>query len=148
VITISNPFRGWARPRIARAEPKPCVLVVDDDPFVCSFVRTALKGAGYRTLGASDLDSALALFESARPRVSVAVLDVSMPGGDGPELLRELRWERPSLPAIFMSGELDHELSNDLADRLRAEGATALLAKPMRVAELCAAVAAALADGS
>jgi two-component system cell cycle sensor histidine kinase/response regulator CckA len=147
-MTFTAPPLGRSSVRTARAAYEPCVLVVDDDPFVCSFVRTALKGAGYRTLGASDLDSALALFESARPRVSVAVLDVSMPGGDGPDLLRELRWSRPNLPAIFMSGELDPELSNELADRLRAEGATALLAKPMRASDLCAAVAAALADGS
>jgi hypothetical protein len=47
-----------------------------------------------------------------------------------------------------MSGELDPGLSNGLADRLRAEGATALLSKPMRARDLCAAVAAALAGGN
>ncbi len=144
-MTFSAPPRGWARPRIARAAPKPCVLVVDDDPFVLSFVRTALTGAGYRTLGAADFDSAVTLFESTSPPVSLAVLDVSMPGVDGTEVLRELRRARPALPAIFMSGELDPDLSNYLANHLRAEGAAALLAKPVRADDLCATVAAALA---
>ena len=53
---------AWPRPGDARAVYKPCVLVAED----ARFVRTALKSAGYRTLGAADLVSAVALFERAR----------------------------------------------------------------------------------
>jgi hypothetical protein len=50
------------------------------------------------------------------------------------------------LPTVFMSGELDPALRNPLADPLRADGATGLIAKPVRLTELSATLLAALAE--
>lgn len=114
----------------------PGILVVDDDPDVRGFVRAALTRAGYRVFDAENFDDAVQLFGQVGSQVRVALLDVSMPGAGGPEVLRELRRLRPGLPAVYMSGELDPGLSNALADRLRADAPDGLIAKPMSAAAL------------
>ena len=125
----------------------PGVLVVDDDPDVRGFVRAALTRAGYRVFDAENLDDAVHLFGQVGSQVRVALLDVSMPGAGGLEVLRELRRIRPGLPAVYMSGELDPGLSNALADRLRADAPDGLIAKPMSAAALAETLEVAI-DGS
>ncbi len=93
---------------------------------------------------ASNLGEAVALFDRERHHVRVALLDVSMPGGNGPDLFRELRLLSPELPTVFMSGELDPDLRNPLAVRLREVGASGLIAKPVRLSDLSATLVAAL----
>lgn len=124
----------------------PGVLVVDDDPAVRGLLKHVLPVLGFRAFVASNLGEAVALFDRERHHVRVALLDVSMPGGNGPDVLRELRRLSPGLPTVFMSGELDPDLRNPLADRLRADGATGLIAKPARLPDLSAALLTALAE--
>jgi CheY-like chemotaxis protein len=121
--------------------------VVDDDADIRGFVRAALTRAGYRVFDANSLGNAVRLFGEVGSQVRVALLDVSMPGAGGPEVLRELRLLRPGLPAVFMSGELDHGLNNALAARLRAEAPDGLIAKPMSPAALAEILESAI-DGS
>lgn len=136
---------GSHPPGADHAQSAQGILVVDDDPAVRRCLERGLAGVGYRVFGASNLADAVTLFDLVRGRVRLALLDVSMPGGDGPEVLRELRCLTPELPAVFMSGELDPDLTNPLADRLRGEGAAGLIAKPMRLSDLRAVLSAALA---
>lgn len=114
----------------------PGVLVVDDDDVVRRFVESALTSAGYQVYVATNLTEAVALFKQVRDKVHIALLDVSMPGGNGPDVLTELRLIQPNLPIAFMSGELDLNLTNSLADHLCAVGADGMIAKPMIVADL------------
>lgn len=118
--------------------------MVDDDPGVRRLLELGLPRFGFRVFIASNLDEAVALFDRVRPYVRVALLDVSMPGGNGPDVLRELRLLSPALPTVFMSGELDAALTNPLAARLRQVGATGLIAKPLRLLDLSATLVAAL----
>jgi CheY-like chemotaxis protein len=140
-----TPNSGSHPPGADHAQSAPGILLVDDDPAVRRFLERGLAGAGYRVFGASRLADAVTLFDLVRPQVRLALLDVTMPGGDGPEVLRELRLLSPELPAVFMSGELDPDLTNPLADRLRTEGAAGLVAKPLRLPDLCAVLVAVLA---
>jgi CheY-like chemotaxis protein len=83
------------------------LLVVDDDPVVLNLVQIRLKTGGHRVISASDPDEALRVVEE-RGLPDVAVLDVSLPGMSGLELLAQLR-ERPGaeqLPAIFVASAL------------------------------------------
>ena len=67
----------------------PLVLVADDDEDIVALVRLRLERAGLAVVVARDGESALAAARERRPRV--AVLDVSMPGLDGLEVVRRLR---------------------------------------------------------
>ncbi|MFL6230914.1 MAG: sigma-54-dependent transcriptional regulator [Pyrinomonadaceae bacterium] len=111
------------------------VLVVDDDPAVCSTVRELLSDCGFETDAASDGDAGLARVEEFHPAVVVA--DVLMPGLGGLALLRELRARHPEVGVILMSG------AGSIESALRAvrdEGALDYFEKPFDNAKLCAAV--------
>jgi two-component system C4-dicarboxylate transport response regulator DctD len=58
------------------------IVVVDDDAIVLRVVSKALEAAGFRVLGRESAFGLSALIAAERP--SVVVLDVSMPGLDGP----------------------------------------------------------------
>ena len=65
------------------------ILVADDDEDVRDIVTAKLAGAGYRVRTVDNGHSALS--EIRRWRPDLAVLDRSMPGMDGLDVLREVR---------------------------------------------------------
>ena len=112
------------------------VLVVDDDDDVRTLTCLALRRAGYAAIGASNGQDAL--HEIASGRISLVVLDVSMPGMSGTEVVAELRRqpETATLPILMMTGSGDE---HSIVDGLAA-GADDFLAKPIRLDELVARV--------
>jgi CheY-like chemotaxis protein len=85
------------------------VLVVDDDPNLRQLVTVRLEKAGHRVRGADSAAEALALVAD-RGAPDVVVLDVTMPGMTGLELLPAMRALEgcEDLPAIFLSGRVEH----------------------------------------
>jgi CheY-like chemotaxis protein len=85
------------------------VLVVDDDPNLRQLVTVRLEKAGHRVRGADSAAEALALVAD-RGAPDVVVLDVTMPGMTGLELLPAMRALDgcAELPAIFLSGRVEH----------------------------------------
>ena len=85
------------------------VLVVDDDPNLRHLVSVRLQKAGHRVLAADSAAEALAVVQD-RGAPDVVVLDVTMPGMTGLELLPIMRTLDgcEELPAIFLSGRVDH----------------------------------------
>jgi CheY-like chemotaxis protein len=112
------------------------LLVVDDDPVVLSLVQLRLKTGGHRVVTATSSDEALRLVEE-RGLPDLVVLDVSMPGMSGLELLGRLR-QLPSaerLPAVFLSARVQ---PRDI-EAGRAMGAT-YLTKPFVASALLSAI--------
>ena len=109
------------------------VLVVDDEPIVRDVVVRYLERDGYRTLTASDGDSARALIEEREP--SLVVLDVMLPGTDGLSLCRWIR-DRSTLPVILLTAR------GEEADRIVGLelGADDYVTKPFSPRELAARV--------
>ncbi|CAA9476804.1 MAG: Phosphate regulon transcriptional regulatory protein PhoB (SphR) [uncultured Solirubrobacteraceae bacterium] len=116
------------------------ILVVDDDRDVRGLVDFRLRKAAHQVLVAPDGAAALELVQD-RGAPDLAILDVTMPGMSGLELLVELRRREglEQLPAIFLSARI---LPADIAAG-RALGAT-YLTKPFVAPALMAAVDAAL----
>jgi CheY-like chemotaxis protein len=83
------------------------VLVVDDDPDMVRIVAFRLQAKGHRVIGTTSAEEALEAV-AARGRPDVVVLDVSMPGMTGLDLLTELRAQDglDTLPAIFLSARV------------------------------------------
>jgi CheY-like chemotaxis protein len=81
----------------------PTVLVVDDEPLICSLASASLRDAGYRTLEAHNARQAVDLLEKGE-HVDVVFSDVQMPGMDGFELQRWLRQHRPQVKVLLASG--------------------------------------------
>ncbi|MFV8754099.1 response regulator [Nannocystaceae bacterium ST9] len=128
-------------PALPASEPiadVPLVLIVDDEPLVRELAAEVLERAGHRTLVAADGDEGLALFEAHRDAIVLVVLDRTMPGLDGLELLERLRTLRPDLPAILSSGYAEDGSSS----RLRELGVDAVLHKPWSPRDLVETVSA------
>lgn len=77
------------------------ILVVDDDAQMCALLRDILSGAGYEVQSAEDGLQALEKIRQDAP--DLMILDRSMPRMGGLELLRALREENRSIPAVVVS---------------------------------------------
>lgn len=73
---------------------------------------------------------------AGRPDISVALLDVRMPGMDGIELTHKLRQSRPDLECIMLSG-YDTPVCRM---ECRRWGARAFLSKPAKIDEIVGAI--------
>jgi CheY-like chemotaxis protein len=110
----------------------PGVLVAEDQPDLRHMLCLALAGAGFRVWAAADGDEAVRFHREHRGEIDVALLDVTMPGKDGPAALAELRALDPALPCCLMSGWTDAETTAELL----ALGASCVFAKPFDLPEL------------
>jgi two-component system, OmpR family, phosphate regulon response regulator PhoB len=113
------------------------VLVVDDDDGVRTAVTWALEADGFEVLAVDNGLAAMEVIESTS--LSLVVLDLSLPGLGGLDILRRLRTAeardgRRQLPIIVLSGrdsETDRIVGLDL-------GADDYLVKPFSPGELAA----------
>jgi len=129
-------FRPVA-PREPDREPAPragggLILVVDDEAVVRDVARHALGRFGYETLMAHHGQKAVEICREQGERISLVLLDLSMPGMDGVETLAELQRIRPDLPVVLCSGYNEKEAM----DRFHGKGLSGFLQKPFRVKEL------------
>lgn len=112
------------------------VLIVDDHPIVRSGLRALISGERGMTVAAEAGDGADALRLVKKGAADVVLLDLSMPGKNGLDLLAEIRRESPELPVLVLS--IHHE---DLygVRALRA-GAAGYLSKSDDVSTIVGAV--------
>ena len=111
----------------------PVAVVIEDEPQIRRFVRTALEAEGWQVHEADTAQRGLT--EAGTRKPDLLVLDLGLPDGDGLELLRDLRcWS--AVPVIVLSarvGETDKIAALDA-------GADDYLTKPFGVGELMARV--------
>lgn len=121
-------------PRRAPSVDAAAALVIDDEMFVREVTASVLEEMGYTPLLAADGRSGLDVFARHCDAIKVAVIDVTMPGMTGDEVLAALRRSAPELPAVLISGFTEKVLKSPLGPR------TAFLQKPFRPEDLMAAV--------
>ena len=103
------------------------VLLIDDEADIRTIGELALSEVGVGGCVLADSgETGLLLAKEKKP--DVVLLDVMMPGLDGPSTFERLREdpETASVPVIFMTAKIQkHEV-----DRYRDLGATGIIAKP------------------
>ncbi len=107
-------------------DPRPTLLLVEDEPALRTLVVTMLEEQGYAVLQAGNGLDAIAVAERHRGEIDLLLTDVVMPRLSGPELASKLRGLRPGLEVLFMSGYNDSRLVN----RGIEEAKVNLLVKP------------------
>lgn len=114
------------------------ILIVDDEPPIRRFLRTALAAQDYRVEEAGDGEAALDFLK--RNPVDLIVLDLGLPGMDGLEVIRRRREEGDTTPIIILSSR------DDEAGKVQALdlGADDYVSKPFGMEELAARIRAAL----
>jgi len=117
---------GW---RVALTERKARpILIVDDDQSILEVERAVLVEEGFKVSEARNGAEALVALEADPP--SMIILDVQMPGIDGPAFARELRKRLRHVPLVILTGVADPKRE---ADRCNAE---AYLRKPFHADDL------------
>ncbi len=124
------------------------VLVVDDETTQRKLISSAIERDGYRVLVAEHGQAALDLLGGSEGNhIGAVLLDLSMPGIGGLDVLRDVRPKRPKLPIIVLTA---HSSLSNAVESMRA-GATDFLVKPASAERLRVALASAfntnIADG-
>ncbi len=113
--------------------PAPTAIVIEDEPQIRRFVRSALEAEGWQVHEAATQREGLAAAGTRRP--DLLVLDLGLPDGDGLDLIRDVRgWS--AVPIIVLSARVDE------VDKIAAldAGADDYLTKPFGTGELLARV--------
>ncbi|MFC7694519.1 response regulator transcription factor [Paeniroseomonas aquatica] len=117
-------------PEPTSLDPKPNILVVEDDAPIRHLIIRLLRENGFRAFGARDGEEMWRAL--AKAAVDLVLLDIMLPGQSGLELLCALRIRHAALPVVMVTaegGETDRVRSLDL-------GAEDYLAKPFGRQEL------------
>lgn len=113
------------------------ILIVDDNTLACEAITMVLEASGYAVRQAHRVAEAIDTVESSCP--DLAIVDLSMPDGNGVDLIHTLHQSHPDLPIILYSGYFSPE--DDAEKRARAmAGVVAVFRKPMRNADLLDAI--------
>ena len=118
--------------------PKGSILVVDDEAEIREGLELLLNSEGYSVATAETGAAGLARLEE-QP-FDMMLLDVSLPDGNGIELLREVRERAPGLPVVLITAYG----SIDMARSAFKNGAQDYITKPWSNDELLAQVALAI----
>jgi two-component system, OmpR family, response regulator len=108
------------------------VLVVDDEESIRCLLGLGMRAHGFAVWLAGDALAAVELFRAHHYAIDVVLLDVRMPGRDGPETLAALQKLDPHIHFCFMSGDTGEYSEENLLDL----GAFAVFQKPLRLSEL------------
>lgn len=122
-------------------EPKPLVLVVEDEEAICNFISAVLTSNGYRVVKAKTGKEGLSMFSSHAP--DVVLLDLGLPDSDGIEVLKSIRqWSKAPIVIVSARGnEREKVAALDF-------GADDYIVKPFGTSELLARIRTAIRHGS
>lgn len=119
------------------SEPRPTILIIEDEAQMQRFLRASLSGNGYQVFEAETAHDGLAQAAARNP--DLILLDLGLPDLDGLAVTQHLRaWAR--MPIIVISARGKEE------DKIKAldAGADDYLTKPFGIGELLARIRVAL----
>jgi CheY-like chemotaxis protein len=119
------------------------VLVADDDPAICTVIKTILGRRLYDVMLCNDAESALVHIGTDAP-YDILISDFMLPGISGIDLITQVR-QNPAtsrMPILMISGHNNYAMD----ERAKSAGANAFLNKPFTVLQLRMIVQQLLAD--
>lgn len=117
---------------------KEAILVIEDDRSLREGLAMNLGLQGYKILTASDGDEGMRMAFDARP--DLIVLDITLPGWSGLDILEELRKRGENVPVLILSAR---RTTGDRVEGLNL-GADDYMVKPFDLPELIARIEAML----
>lgn len=123
------------------------ILVVDDDPLICSALRVWLEASGFAVVVADG--GATGLNALACSSFDLMIVDIFMPHMNGFESVRVFHQRAPAVPLIAISGYVFAEQRTPAPDFLNMAlrlGATRCLRKPFTPSTLLRVIDACLLD--
>jgi two-component system sensor histidine kinase RpfC len=122
VVSLAEHFQA----RAGRARLH--ILVAEDNPVNQRVMRGLLEHAGHEVVIANDGEEALDLLAAHAGQLSLAIMDMHMPGLSGPETVKRWRFlEKGHLPIIMLTADA----RNEAELQCREAGADDFLTKPV-----------------
>lgn len=119
----------------------PKILLADDHHLILDALQAMMKDE-FNVLAVDNSQAFIQAVENFQP--DVAILDVSMPGGDGFITARKVLERQPDLPIVFLSMYAD----SSYVDQASQVGARAYLSKKLPAQELVSAIRTVLDGGT
>lgn len=119
------------------ADPRPTILIVEDEPEIRRFLRAAFGVEGYRV--AESTTGRRGSIDAGTHKPDLALVDLGLPDIDGVEVIRRIREWSP-MPIIVLSARAQERSKIEALDA----GADDYVTKPFGIGELLARVRAAL----
>jgi DNA-binding NarL/FixJ family response regulator len=119
------------------------VLIVDDHAILRRGLRALLSDEFHGAAFGEASDARQALEQLRKEKWDVALLDITLPGKNGLDLLKEFKAARPKLPVLILSAHAEDQF----AVRVLKAGAGGYLTKESAPEELAKAIRKVLAGG-
>jgi len=123
-----------AMPPTSPTPPSASILIVDDEPQICTTLVKAITPLGYRVRSAASGAEALALVEQETP--ALIILDMHMPEMNGIGVLRGLQERKIRSGVILLTGSHDEKLMTEALDL----GVVDIIGKPVSMERLTLAI--------
>src|SRR6185437_9492147 len=81
-----------------------CILLVEDDNEVRTYLAEALRDANYTVLEAANGEKAVECMEDYKGTIDLLLTDVVMPGMNGRQVSEAAKARRPQMKVLFMTG--------------------------------------------
>jgi len=106
------------------------ILVVDDEPTICSMMTVFLTQIGYAVRTVNSGDDAIKVFDEDPP--DMVLLDISMPGMRGIDVLQLMKIRKADCGIIMLSAYGDDQTIREALEM----GAYCYIQKPMELMDL------------
>ena len=118
-------------------EPRPSILVVEDEPEIRRFLRSSLEANGYRVVESAT--ARRGVIDAGTHKPDVVIVDLGLPDFDGVEVVRRIRqWTQ--VPILILSARAQERAKIDAFEA----GADDYVTKPFGIGELLARIKVAL----
>ena len=106
------------------------ILLIEDEPMLCEMIKDYLTEQGYDVVSSDNYDEGLSL--AYEGKFDIFIFDVKIIGGNGFELLSNLRSSGVDTPSVFITS------LNDISDLAKGfkSGCDDYIKKPFELAEL------------
>jgi DNA-binding NtrC family response regulator len=121
---------GLAAANSAEQNHRLVIVAIDDDPDILGFYQAVMSGMGVRFESSTDPRQALDLIAKQDP--DLVILDLTMPGIDGMELLHRIKSHDPQTRVVMITGNY----AIDSAVKAIQEGAIDYVCKPVTAEKL------------
>ena len=131
---VDEPLEAAKRRPVGERMPRghETILVVEDEDEVRKLAVGILSKQGYKVLDASHGGDAMLMLEENREPIHLLLTDVVMPGINGPDFARRMKFVHPDLRVLYMSGYADNVIfQHGILDK-----AMAFLQKPFTIERL------------
>lgn len=108
---------------------KKTILCVDDEKDILELFRDQFEESGFNVVEATNGRDAFKIFSESH--VDCILSDIRMPGGDGVELVKNVKGTGSGIPIFLVTGFSDYT-----ADELMGLGINAVIFKPFDLEEV------------